>query len=205
MREKIKKEYLSRLKKICKSELTPKNKITAINQLAIPLLTYGFGIIDWPQGELDRMDIKTRKILTLNKVTYRNQCMDRMYLPRREGGLGLTEINQAYRAAIVSIGQYLKSSADEIIKKVAQHHNEALSQLTSITKQDFAGDLLEDTNGAEQTPATKIARKARQKFSQREKKLRMERWKDHRREGRFQEELEKSYIDKDESLRWIRN
>ena len=66
---------------------------TAINQLAIPVLTYGFGIIDWPQGELDRIGVKTRKILTLNKVTYRNQCMDRMYLPRREGGLGLTEIN----------------------------------------------------------------------------------------------------------------
>ena len=33
----------------------------------------------------------------------------------------------------------------------------------------------------------------------------MERWKDHRWAGRFQEELEKSYIDKEESLRWIRN
>ena len=79
-------------------------------------------------------------------------------------------INQAYRAAIVSIWQYLKSSVDEIIKKVAQHHNAALSQLTSITKQakNFAGDLLEDTKGTEQTPATKIARKARQKFNQRE-------------------------------------
>ena len=48
MREKVKKEYLNRLKKICKSQLTPKNKITAINQLAIPVVTYGFGIIDWP-------------------------------------------------------------------------------------------------------------------------------------------------------------
>ncbi|XP_064090673.1 uncharacterized protein LOC135204382 [Macrobrachium nipponense] len=105
--------------------------------------------IDWPQVELDRMDIKTKKILTLHKVTYRHKCMDRIYLPRREGGLGLTEINQAYRAAIVSIGQYLKSSEDKNIKKVAQHHNGVLSQLTSITKQakNFTGDLIEGTEG----------------------------------------------------------
>ncbi|XP_068205180.1 uncharacterized protein T26G10.4-like [Palaemon carinicauda] len=124
MREKIKKEYLSRLKKICKSELSPKHKITAINQLAMPKVTYSFGIADWPQGEIDRIDDKTRQILTLHKVTYRNQCMDRIYLPRREGGLGITETNQAYRAAIVSIGQYLKYPENEYIKKVAQHHNE---------------------------------------------------------------------------------
>ena len=79
----------------------------------------------------------------------------------------------------------MKSSEDEHIKKVAQHHNEALSQLTSITKQakNFTGDLLEDTEGEEQTPATNIARKIRKKFSQREEKLRMERWKDHKRAG----------------------
>ena len=77
MREKVKKEYINRLKKICKSELTPKNKITAINQLAIPVVTYGIGIIDWPQRELDILNVKTRKTLTLQKVIYRNQCLDR--------------------------------------------------------------------------------------------------------------------------------
>ena len=61
MREKIKKEYLSCLKKTCKSQLTPKNKITALNQLAIPVVTYGFVIVHWTQAESDRMDIKTRK------------------------------------------------------------------------------------------------------------------------------------------------
>ncbi len=69
MRERINKEYLNHLKKICRSELTPKNKITAINQLTIPVVTCGAGIVDWPQGEPDKLDIKTRKMLTLHKVT----------------------------------------------------------------------------------------------------------------------------------------
>ena len=34
LREKARKEYIRRLKKICRSELSPRNKITAINQIA---------------------------------------------------------------------------------------------------------------------------------------------------------------------------
>ena len=64
MRSKIHTTYIQRLKTICKSELTTKNKITAINQYALPTVTYGFGIVDWPQQHLNTLDIKTRKILT---------------------------------------------------------------------------------------------------------------------------------------------
>ena len=65
MRKKIYTHYVKRLKAICRTELTTKNKITAINQLAVPVVTYGFGIIDWPQREINDLDVKTRKILRI--------------------------------------------------------------------------------------------------------------------------------------------
>ena len=86
MHTKIHKEYVSRVKKICKTELTAKNKITAINQLAIPTVTYSFGIVNWHEKHLNTLDIKTRKILTYHRVIYRNQCLERIYMPRSEGG-----------------------------------------------------------------------------------------------------------------------
>ena len=207
MREKIRKEYLRRLKKICKSDLTPKNKITAINQYAVPVVTYGFGVVNWPQVEINKLDVKTRKMLTLHKITYRNQCLDRIYLPRREGGLGLTEIDQAHKASIISISQYLESSEEEIIKIVTEHHKEALSQQTSIIKMasNFGGDIITEREGHEQTPATALARKTRAKYTKREETLRAERWLQHQRAGKFKEELEKEYIDKDGSLQWLNN
>ena len=73
-------------------------------------------------------------MLTLHKITYRNQCLDRIYLPRKDGGLGLTIINHAYRATIVSIGQYLLTSSDKHLKVVTKHHTEALSQQTLVIK-----------------------------------------------------------------------
>ena len=46
LRKKAAQEYTRRIKKICRSELSSKYKISAINQMALPVLTYGFGIID---------------------------------------------------------------------------------------------------------------------------------------------------------------
>jgi hypothetical protein len=42
-----------------------KNKIQAIGSLAIPVLKYSFGIINWHQKEIQKLDRKTRKILSI--------------------------------------------------------------------------------------------------------------------------------------------
>ena len=75
MRKKITEEYLRRVKKICKSDLTTKNKVTAINQLAVPAVTYGFGIVDWHETHLSNLDVETRKCLTLHKVNASTECI----------------------------------------------------------------------------------------------------------------------------------
>jgi hypothetical protein len=46
---------------ILKSELNAKNKITAISALAVPVLRYSFGIINWRTEEMKKIDRKTRK------------------------------------------------------------------------------------------------------------------------------------------------
>ena len=106
LREKARKEYIRRLKKICRCELSPKNKITAINQKATPVLSYGFGIIDWPQREIDELDVKTRKILTMHKLIYRNQCID----PADEGGKRVLSVKVFFSAVSGRQGLTLRES-----------------------------------------------------------------------------------------------
>ena len=50
------------------SELNAKNKITAIGALAVQVLRYSFGIINWRLGEIRKIDRKTRKVLTMYKM-----------------------------------------------------------------------------------------------------------------------------------------
>jgi hypothetical protein len=38
----------------------------AIGSLAVPVLRYSFGIINWHQQEIQKLDGKTRKMLTIH-------------------------------------------------------------------------------------------------------------------------------------------
>jgi hypothetical protein len=48
------------------TELNAKNKIQAIGSLAVPGLRYSFGIVNWNQEELQKLDQKTRKLLIIH-------------------------------------------------------------------------------------------------------------------------------------------
>jgi hypothetical protein len=44
---------------------------------------HGFGIIDWKKNELEIMDSKTRKLLTLNRMHHPRSDVDGLYLGRK--------------------------------------------------------------------------------------------------------------------------
>ena len=57
MRKMLEEGYVKVVKLILKIKSTPKNKILAINQIAIPKIQYNFGIIDWPQYQINTIEI----------------------------------------------------------------------------------------------------------------------------------------------------
>ena len=87
-KEKLKKEYLRRLRLVLGTELSAKNKIQAIGSLAVPVLRYSFGIVNWHQEELQKLDRKTRKLLTIHGQHHPKADVDRLYVPRKQGGRG---------------------------------------------------------------------------------------------------------------------
>ena len=68
MKQKLNKENVRRKRLILKIELNSKNMITAINTLAIPVITYSFNIIDWNLSEVKRLDVNIRKMMTTHSM-----------------------------------------------------------------------------------------------------------------------------------------
>jgi hypothetical protein len=60
-KEKLKEEYVRRLRLILNTELSANNKMQAIGSLAVPALRYSFGIINWHQGEIQNWIEKQEK------------------------------------------------------------------------------------------------------------------------------------------------
>jgi hypothetical protein len=68
-----------------------KNKIQAVGSLAVPVLRYGFGIVNGHQEELQKLDRKMRKLLIIREQHHPKTDVDRLYVPRKEGGRGLMQ------------------------------------------------------------------------------------------------------------------
>jgi hypothetical protein len=46
------KEYVRKLRLILNTQLSARNKMQAIGSLAVPVLRYSFGIVNWRQEEI---------------------------------------------------------------------------------------------------------------------------------------------------------
>jgi hypothetical protein len=92
-----------------KSDLNAKNKITAIGALAVTLLRYRYGIIDWRLEEIRKFDRKTNKVLPVYKLHNPKGDIDRLYVKRKEGGRGLLEIEVTNKAEIMNTVEYLNT------------------------------------------------------------------------------------------------
>ena len=107
-KERITTEYKKRVQKRWSSELSAYNKHLAHNTFAPPVLTPTFGVLDWTICEIENLDITTRKIVNMTGNFNRNSDIDRLYLPRRNGGRGLKNVKTLYESRIISINQHLK-------------------------------------------------------------------------------------------------
>ena len=69
-------------------------KIIALNSYVLPVVRYSAGIIKWTQSELDDIDRKSRKLLTIHKGLHPKADIHQLYLPRKVGGHGLLNVKQ---------------------------------------------------------------------------------------------------------------
>uniref|UniRef100_A0A803T202 Reverse transcriptase domain-containing protein n=1 Tax=Anolis carolinensis TaxID=28377 RepID=A0A803T202_ANOCA len=114
----VSKEYTQRVRKILKSKLNGGNTIKAINTWAIPVIRYTAGIINWTQMELDNLDRKTRKLMTIHHSLHPRSDVDRLYLPRRSGGRGLLQVKQAVKEEEHALAEYVKQSEEPALIEV---------------------------------------------------------------------------------------
>ena len=124
MNEALTSEYFHRVKKVLKSKLNGRNTILALNTWAVPVQRYGAGIVNWSKAELENMDRKTRKRMTIYGMLHPRANVDRLYLPRRCGGRWLIGVEDCVRAEGISQSNYVLKSEEALLGAV---RNESFS------------------------------------------------------------------------------
>ena len=142
-------EYMRRLKLIMKSKLHGRNKIKAINTWTASLLRYGEGIVEWTKEDLQKMDRKTRKVMTMNKEFHPKSDTARLYVSRKRGGRGLISCEECVRTEENSLSWYIENSNEEMLASINNHkimrNGEAVEpvQHKANRKQRFEADWKE--------------------------------------------------------------
>ena len=123
-KERLKKEYIRRVKKCLKSKLNGGNMVKAINTWAVSLMRYSAQIVEWTKADLDVTDRKTRKLITMYGMLHPRSNVSRLYLPKSEGGRGLLSVSDSVTIERRSL-QYHVSSTQEKLLKVGQKYMKA--------------------------------------------------------------------------------
>ena len=92
----VSKEYIRRLRKVLKSKINGGNLVCGVNTWAVFLLRYSAAFVSLRKSELQAIDRKTRKLFTIYGALNPKSDVDRLYIPRKEGGrdlIGLYWVN----------------------------------------------------------------------------------------------------------------
>ena len=128
MKERLRKEYKRRVKKILKSKLNGGNTITAINTWAVSMMRYTAPFVDWRKDELKEIDRDTRKMMNMYRALHPRDSVARLYLPRKEGGRGLVAIEDCVEIAILGLENYVQDSRERILSSARCEARERVTE-----------------------------------------------------------------------------
>ena len=92
-------------------------------------------LLKWAREELMKMDKRTRKLMTIHEVLHPKDDVDRLYVPRKERGRGLTSIEDNVDASIQRLEVYTEKQRGLITATINDTDNAKTNRMTIIRKQ----------------------------------------------------------------------
>ena len=98
-----------------KSKLNGGNLVQEANTWAVSLLRYSVAFISWRKCKLQAIDRKTRKLITILGGMYPSSDVDRLYIPRKNGGRGLVATENCVELAARGLEVYVHGSQERLL------------------------------------------------------------------------------------------
>ena len=115
MKDKVKKEYYRRVKKVLETKLNSGNVFKAINTWAVSVVRYSAAFLGWSRLQIEEIDKRTRKLLTMRNGFHSKSNADRLYLSRSEGGRELIGVQDIVGTAILGLRNYVRNSKERLL------------------------------------------------------------------------------------------
>ncbi|KAF7683224.1 hypothetical protein TCON_1556 [Astathelohania contejeani] len=117
--EKVRRELLARMNRLCESNLNSKNLFKAINEHAISLVNYHIGLQHLETADFLKLDHEIRQTLIKHKVHLKPGCKERLYLPRTEMGKGLHSVEMKSEYILLQLLDTMKKYENILSRRAA--------------------------------------------------------------------------------------
>jgi len=115
MKSVVQQEFLKRCRVVLQTELNSGNKMKGIRMFAVPVIRYSAALLDWTMTELNHLDIRFRKLLSMHGAHHIKSNVDRLYLPRSCGGRGFLSLVDVVECERRSLAEYLCSAEESLL------------------------------------------------------------------------------------------
>ena len=119
MKAQRKSEHIRGVNKLLRSQWKGGNIIAGMDTWAVGIIRYGSGVLDWTKEELKSIDIKTRKLMTMNESLHPRGNVGRLYLAIKEVGRGLISCEECVNIEVQNLDEYLSENKEWMLKFVA--------------------------------------------------------------------------------------
>ena len=116
IKEKVKTEYLRRVRKVLETKLNGGNIIKGINISTVSLLRYSAAFIDWScTARVTQLDRRTIKLMTMRKALHPKSNAHLLYIPKKEGGRRLQGVEETVNVTNLGLENYVKESRQRLL------------------------------------------------------------------------------------------
>ena len=110
IKDKVKKEYYRRARKVLETKLNSDNVFNAINTWTVSVVWYSAAFLGYSRHKLEKIDKKIRKLLTIQTGFHPKGNVDRLYLSRSDSDRGLIGVQDTVDTAILGLRYYVRKS-----------------------------------------------------------------------------------------------
>lgn len=141
------------------------------------------------------MDRQTRKLLNIHGALHPRADIDRLYIPRKNGGRGMHSLETSHAITMTGLNTYIKLKKKDKFMSMVYRQSEESKEANS---QD------EDQEGeSSKEPETKRVKSIKEQMKHRKKEEQITKWKDKVMHGQIAKEAEKETISTTESWKWL--
>lgn len=136
-KEAIKNKMLNRVESLCKTKLIAKHLSKAINEFALATTNYVIGIVDYDLKEFDNLDKNVRRCLYENEALRASSNIERLYLPRKKQGRGISCLADKTEVIQFKLSKYLEGGERGEITKAEEQAASILSIIQELLKTKY--------------------------------------------------------------------